>query len=152
MKNWNLKIQNSPQEIIEKLKSAFASAGGFIFNVDEESALFNIRKPVKYPDQILHRNRIIVNGSLLNGTTENKTDVEISFVQDFYMKMTVISIIIFGGILIALLSRISSAAAMYLLGGLVLVIGLVLWLALQKKLKKDTEQYKTLISEILASK
>lgn len=149
MKNWNFKVQGSPQEIIAKLESELASAGGFIFNADAESAFFKIRKPVKYPDQILHRNRIIVNGKIVNKNSINVTDVEIYFAQDFYMKMTVFSIIVFCVTLIVLISRASSGAMMFLLGGIVLFVGIVLWIALQKKLERDSQKYRTLISEIL---
>ena len=40
---------------------------------------------------------------------------------------------------------------MYLLGGIVIVVGIVLWIALQRKLERDTQKYETLISEILGS-
>lgn len=151
MKNWKYKVQSSPQEVLKKLESTLVSAAGFDFNVGSDSASFKIRKPVKYPDQILHRNRLIVNGKMINTNTEKETDIEISFAQDFYMKMTVFSIIIFGGMLIALISKISSGAIMYLLQGLVLVVGTVLWIALQRKLENDTQKYKTLISDILGA-
>ena len=151
MKNWKYKVQSSPKEVIQNLDAALVSASGFIFKLDNNSESFRIRKPVKYPDQILHRNRIIVNGKISNTNSENKTDIEISFTQDFYMKMTVFSIIIFGGMLLALISRISNGAIMYLLVGGVLVLGIILWIALQRKLEKDTQKYKTLISEILGN-
>ena len=64
MKNRKYKVLSSPQEVIKKLDSALVSAGGFVFNADNDSASFEIRKPVTYPDQILHRNRIIVNGKI----------------------------------------------------------------------------------------
>ena len=151
MKNWNFKVQNSPREIIEKLESALKSSGGFVFDVDPDSAFFNIRKQIKYPDQILHRNRVVVKGKILNTNAENETNVEISFTQHFFMTMTVCSIIILGLSLIVVISKISSGTTMYLFGGIVLAIGIVLWIALQKKLERDIQKYKTLISEILAS-
>lgn len=151
MKNWNFKVQSSPQEIIEKLESALKSAGGFVFNVDKDSVLFNIRKRIKYPDQILHRNRVVAKGKILNTNADNETDVEINFTQHFFMKMTVLSVVIFGLSVIAIISKISSGATMYIVGGIVLAIGIVLWMALQKKFERDIQKYKTLISDILAS-
>ena len=151
MENWKYKIQISPQEAIKKLESVLISSRGFDFNVDDNSASFKIWKPVKYPDQILHRNRLIVNGKILNSNTNNESDVEISFAQDFYMKMTVFSIIIFGGILLGIISQASSGVVMYLYGGLVLILGTVLWKTLQKKLESDSRKYKELIAEILGS-
>jgi len=151
MKNWKYKARSNRQEIIEKLRSALVPAGGFVFNGNEDSGSFKIRKPVKYPDQILHRNRVVVNGRVLNGETEYEANVEVSFAQDLYMKMTVFSIIAFGCILIALISRSSDGAIMYLLGGIVLAVGFLLWMALNKKLERDTQKYKTLIAEILGS-
>lgn len=144
-------MQSSPQAIITKIESALTAAGGFVVDVNAESASFNIRKPVRYPDQILHRNRMIVNGKIRHQSTENVSDVEISFSQDFYMKMTVFSMVVFAGILIALISKASSGAIMYLLGALVLIVGVVMWMALQKKLEKDALRYKELVGEILGS-
>jgi hypothetical protein len=153
MKNWKYKVQSSPQEVIDKLQSAFASASGFIFNVDKDAASFMIRKPVIYPDQILHRNRVIANGKIshTNPSTEHGADIDISFVQDFYMKMTVFSIIVSAAILLALISRLSSGVIIILLGAMILAVGIILWLALERKLQKDTQKYKTLITEVLES-
>jgi len=154
MKKWNLKVKGNPQEIINKLDSALKSFGGYIFNTDQDKSdtiIFNFRKPIKYPDQILHRNRTIVNGKILKTGTENETDVEISFTQHFFMIMTVFSIILFGLVLIVIIPRISSGASMFILVGILLAVGIVLWVALQKKFEKDIQKYKTLISEILES-
>jgi hypothetical protein len=49
------------------------------------------------------------------------------------------------------ISRTITGAFMYILGGVVLVIGTLLWIALQKKFKNDIKDYKALISEILES-
>lgn len=153
MKNWTYKVESSSQDVIKKLESALVTNGGFDFPVDSDSTSFEIRKPVRYPDQILHRNRLIIQGKISNSDTENKkeTDVELSFAQDFYMKMTVFSMFVLGGILIVLISTAMNGATMYLLCGIVIVVGIVLWMALQKKLERDTQQYKTLISDILES-
>ncbi len=154
MKKWNFKIKSNPQENIKKLDSALDSIGGFIFNMDQgknDSAIFNFRKPVKYPDQILHRNRIVVKGKVLKAATENETDVEISFMPHFFMTLTVISVVIFGLWLIGVISETSTGASLYLFGGLIVAMGIALWVALQKKFERDVQEYKTLISEILES-
>lgn len=152
MEKWNFKVKGNPQGIIKKLESALDSFGGFIFNVDHgknDTVLFNFRKPIKYPDQILHRNRTVVKGKILKADTENETDVEISFTQHIFMTLTVFSIVFLGVVLIAIIPRISSGASMYILEGILLVLGIVLWIAVQKKFKRDTQKYKALISEIL---
>lgn len=151
MKNWNFKVQGSPQEIIEKLESALRSADGFVFSVDNDSKLFNFRKRVKFPDQILHRNRVVAKGKILSTTAGNETDLEISFAQHFFMKMTVFSVIIFWISLIALIPRISSGITLYIIEGVAIAVGVLLLIALQKKFKRDIQKYKTLISEILQS-
>ena len=84
MKAWDFKMKSKPEEIVEKLNSALGSVNGFVFKMNREendSVKFNFRKRVLYPDQILHRNRIIVNGRVLKTNTENETEVEISFTQ-----------------------------------------------------------------------
>jgi formate/nitrite transporter FocA (FNT family) len=40
---------------------------------------------------------------------------------------------------------------LYILGGVLLAVGILLWIAVQKKFEKDIQEYKTLISEILDS-
>jgi hypothetical protein len=62
MKNLTYKAQSTPRQVIKKLESPFKSNGVFNFNVDPEATAFEIRKTVRYPDQILHRNRRTVQG------------------------------------------------------------------------------------------
>ena len=153
MKKWNLKVKGNPQEIINKLDAALKSFGGFIFNIDHDkksdTVAFKIRKPIKYPDQILHRNRTIVNGKIFKTETENLTDIEISFTQHFFMTLTVFSVILLGLVLVVTIPKISSGASIFLLEGILLVLGIILWIAVQKKFERDIQKYKTLISEIL---
>ena len=151
MSNWKYKVQSSPRDILLKLESAFVPDSGFKLNVDSSSSSFKIRKPVRYPDQILHRNRMVVNGLISKTNADNETHVDISFKQDFYMNMTVFSMISFAAILIFLIARLSTGVSMFLFGGVVLAVAFVLWMALQKKLKSDTEKYKVLISEVLGN-
>jgi peptidoglycan/LPS O-acetylase OafA/YrhL len=55
------------------------------------------------------------------------------------------------GLLIAIISGISNSNSLYIFGGIILVLGVFLWVALQRKFEKDTQKYKTLISGILES-
>jgi hypothetical protein len=154
MKKWNFKVKSNPQEIINKLDISLGSVAGFVFNTGHDkndSVIFNMRKRVHYPDQILHRNRIIVNGKILKTDAENETDVEIYFKQHYLMTLIIYINIFFGLGLIATIPGISSNASMYIPGGILVAVGIVLWIALQKKFEKDIQKYKTLISEILAS-
>ena len=150
MKKWNFKVKSNPQEVINKLNSTLGFNDGFVFNIDQgknDSVIFNMRKRVHYPDQILHRNRIIVNGKVLKTDIENEATVEISFTQHLVMILTVY--ISFGLGLFAIISGIISSDYMYLPGGILLAIGVVLWITFQKKFEKDIQKYKIFISEIL---
>ena len=150
MKVWNFKVKSNPQEIIKKLDSTLGSVDGFVFNINHDkndSVIFNVRKRILYPDQILHRNRIIVKGKMLKTDTKNKTDVEISFTQPFVI--TLILFILLGLGLFAIILGISSSASTYIPGGILLALGIVFWIAVQKKFVMDIQKYKTLISEIL---
>jgi hypothetical protein len=92
MRKWNFKVSSKPSEITKALESALESVGGFVFkkdHVNNDSAVFSFRKRAKYPDQILHRNRMIVNGKISKSNTEVDNDVEITFTQHFFMKMAV---------------------------------------------------------------
>lgn len=150
MKTWNFKVKSNPQEIIKKIDSALGSVDGFVFNTDHDkndSVTFKMRKRVLYAYQIILRNHIIVTGKMLKTDTENETDVEISFTQHFLTTLWVSIYLGFG--LIAIILGISRSAAMYIPGGILLAIGIALWIDVQKKFKKDSQKYKTLISEVL---
>lgn len=152
MKKWNYKVKSTPQGIVNKLNAAFRTADGFVFNMEHDKndlIVFDFHKPVRYPDQILHRNRIMVNGRILKTDTENESNIEFYFNQHLFMILTVFSIVFSGLVLIAIILTRSTNVSMYLLGGVLIAVGIVLWLALQKKFEKDIQQYKTLISGIL---
>lgn len=154
MEKWALKVKGNTQEIINKLNSALESADGFVYNMNQDkddSAVFNMHKRVKYPDQILHRNRVNVNGKIIQTDTNNETGLEIIFSQHIFMKLTVWSIIISGLGLIAIISRMSINPSMYILAGILLAVGIIFWFTLQQKFAKDIQKYKTFISEILES-
>jgi hypothetical protein len=96
------------------------------------------------------QNWTIVNGELLKIDTENKTNVEISFNHHFLIRLIIFTHIFLGlGLLIAIISGINSNASMYILGGILLALGIILWIAIQRKFEKDIQKYKSLISEIL---
>ena len=153
MEKWNFKVKSSPQEIINKLNTTLKSVNGFVFKIDHntnDSVRFNMRKRVHYPDQIFHRNRIIINGKILNTDNTNETEVEISFTQHLIMTLQIA--IVFISVLFVVTLTIYSGASMYIPAGIALAVGILLWIALHKKSKKDIQNYKTLISEILEFK
>ena len=95
-------------------------------------------------------NKIIVKGKILKTNTENETNIEISFTQYFLWKLVIFTHMFLGlGLLIAIFSGISNSPSLFIVGVILLVIGIVLWIAVQKKFEKDIQEYKTLISKIL---
>ena len=153
MEKWNFEVKSNVQEIIKKLDSSFGSVDGFVFNIDNdknESVTFKVRKRGLYAFQIMFVNKIIVNGKILKTDTENETDIEISFSQYFLWKLIIFTNMFLGlGFLIVLFLGIGNSAYMLIPAGIFLVVGIVLSIAVQKKFEKDTQEYKTLISEIL---
>lgn len=155
MKTWKFKVKSNPNDTSEKLKSALKSVDGFVFNINRDnnnSVTFKVRKRILYAWYMVFQNWTIVNGKLLKVDTEDKTDVEISFDQHFLIKLIVSIHLLLGlGLLVAIISGINSSAYMYIIGGILLALGIILWIGVQKKFEKDTQKYKTLISQILAS-
>ncbi len=153
MKKWNFKVKSNVQEIIKKLDSTLGSVDGFVFNIDNgknDSVTFKVHKRGLYAFYLMFVNKIIVNGKILKSDTENETNIEISFTQYFLWKLIIFTHMFLGlGFLIVIISGISSSAFMYIPGGILLAIGIVLSIAVQKKFEKDIQEYKTLISEIL---
>ncbi|WP_027076325.1 hypothetical protein [Maribacter antarcticus] len=155
MKKWNFKVKSNVQEIIKKLDATLGSVNGFVFNIDNgknDSVTFKVRKRGLYAFYLMFINKVIVNGNILKTETENETNIEISFTQYFLWKLIIFTHIFLGfGFLIAIISKIDSNAFMYITGGILLVVGIVLWITVQNKFKKDVQEYKTLISRILKS-
>ncbi|MBC9796301.1 DUF423 domain-containing protein [Sinomicrobium weinanense] len=153
MKAWNLKVKSNPKEISKKLESALGSVNGFVFNMNDDkndSVTFKVRKRVLYAWYMIYLNYIIVNGKISKTDTENETNVEISFTQHFLMTLIIFTNMLFGlGFLIMTISGISNSVAMYITGGILLAIGIVLWIELKKRSDRKVQEYKTLISEIL---
>lgn len=153
MKVWNFDIIGNPKEISEKLESALGSVDRFVFNINRDknnSVTFKVRKRILYVWYMYFHNWTIVNGKLLKTNTENKTNVEISFTQHWFIILIIYTQMFLGlGLLIPIILGISSSTSLYIPGGILLAIGIVLRIAVQKKFRKDIQKYKALISEIL---
>ncbi|WAC01390.1 DUF423 domain-containing protein [Lacinutrix neustonica] len=153
MKKWNFKSKSNPKVISKRLEAAVGPVNGFVFNMNHEknnSITFKMRKRILYAWYLFFLNSIVVHGKLSQTDIENETDVEISFNQHFLWKLVIITNIIAGfSILIAVFSRENSSVYMYLIGAILLAIGLLLWIRVQKKYERNIQEYKTLISEIL---
>jgi len=153
MKGLKFKVKSNTQDVVEKLKSAFKADNGFVFNMGHDkndSATFKIRKRVPNQIQIVSYNAIIVNGKMLKTATENETDLEISFSQN-NLTILYVSVYLFFG-LIAIILGIILNAAFYIVGGILLVVGIALWMEVKKKFKRNIQKYKTLIYEVLELK
>jgi len=149
MKVWNFKVKSNSQEIVKKLDDALGSVKGFVYKMDKESnesLTFKLRKRAL---TYIGYNQIVVNGKLLKADIENESGLEISFSQHFLTILHVSFFWVLG--LIAIILGLSSSATLCIIGGISLVIGIALSIDVQKKFKKDIQNYKTLISEILGS-
>jgi hypothetical protein len=148
MKKWKLKVKNSPQEIIDRLESI----DGLVFNAHPDrknSIKFQIRKRILYVWYLIYDNSIIVNGKLSKTDTENETDMEILFNQHLLWKSVIFLHIFLGlGFLLAIIIK-SSNVYWYLFGALILALGVLLWVKVQKKFERNIQEYKTLISQSL---
>ncbi|MDO3695923.1 DUF423 domain-containing protein [Wenyingzhuangia sp. chi5] len=153
MKKWNFKAKNSPQKISEKIQITLESIKGLEFNVGHQksnSINFKIRKRILYPFYLYFLNSIVVNGKLSKSNIENETDVEISFHQHFLWNFVIYSNILVGlGIITYLITGKDTNPLTYLIGIIIMSIGFILWIAIQKKYVKNIQEYKTLISDIL---
>ena len=152
MKAWKFKLKSSPKEISEKLESELQTIGGFVFDKHLEgnkSIGFKFRKRILYAWYMAFQNWTIVKGQLSNKEGENETQVEINFNQHFFIRLILLTHIVFAaGVILAILSGINTNTAMYILGAVVLGLGLILWFTLQQKFEKDIQKYKVLISDI----
>lgn len=110
-----------------------------------------MRKPGLYAFQVIFQNRIIVNGKIIKANTKNETDLEISFTQDFLTKL-ILFIFILSGLglsLTAIISETNNNSYMLIVGGILLIIGIALWVDINRRFEKNIQKYKTLISGIL---
>lgn len=146
MKNWSFKLKKRPNEITEKLESELDYIGGFVFEKKKSSA-FSFRKRILYPWYMAFQNWTIVHGKLSNNNNENATSVKISFRQHFLIRLIVYAHIIFGvGFVFGLLFTSIKEPSTFILGGLIIALGIIIWIATVRKFKKDAEKYKGLIT------
>lgn len=152
MKDWNFQVKNSPKEVSEKLESVLGSAKRFVFNINDDKinpAKFKLRKRLLLPFEINTQNNIIVNGKL-SKEHRNKTDIKISFTQHPLSKLLMYGHIILGlSFLAAIILEYSNNSYAYLIAGILIAIGILLGLHLNKNFDKNVQEYKKLISEIL---
>lgn len=153
MEKWRFRVNHNPKTISKNLASALEAVNGLVFNmkVDKNNIItFKMRKRILYAWYLIFLNSIIVHGRLLETNTANETDVEIYFNQHFLWKLVIFTHMILGlGCLITITSGVSNRAYLYVLGGILLILGIVLWFTVQNKYKKDVEEYKKMISKIM---
>lgn len=153
MKKWNFKVKNNPKAISKNLESALGTVDGFVLHINHNqnnAITFKMRKRILYAWYLLFLNSIVVHGKLSKSDIENETDVAISFKQHFLWKLVIFTDMSVGlGFLIAVISGKNSSASLYLIGTLILAVGIVLWIRVQQKYKSNIQEYKTLISGIL---
>ncbi len=150
MKTWKFKVKSNSQEIIKKLDSAFGSVDTLFYKVKNNKnglVAFKVRKRVQDANAALHDNQTILNGKMLKTDVENETNDEISFTQHF-LRILYLSIYLVPG-LIAIILGIGRSATIFIIAGILLAIGIALWMQARNKFEKDIQKYKTLISEIL---
>ena len=151
MKTWNFKVNKNPQEIIKKLNAALGPANGFIFRMNPDqnnSVTFNVRKQSLNYLNFIRENQVIANGKALKTAAENESDVEISFTQHF---LTIAYLSVFWALgLLAIIIGISSNVALCIMGGVLFAVGIALWIDVRKTFDRNIQNYKTLISEVLA--
>jgi hypothetical protein len=152
MKAWRFKLKRSPIEMGEKLESELNSIGGFVFNMNHKnknSVTFRIRKRILYAWYMAFQNWTVVKGVLMNNDTENETHVKITFNQHFLIWLIISThVILVIGFVISIISGINVNTSAYILVGILLISGIVLWLAIQRKFEKDVQKYKSLMTEI----
>lgn len=150
MKSWDIELKSKPEEIAGKLNSAFGSGDGFVFRMDpveSDPIRFDLRKRVIYPDQMLQRNRILVAGKVSRANDGHGTDLAIRFTQHIMTTLTGYMFIASG--LFALILAMYGHSYGYPLGGVLVLVGVVYWIGVRAKFRKDIESYKTLLADVL---
>ncbi|UKM63720.1 DUF423 domain-containing protein [Flavobacteriaceae bacterium GSB9] len=152
MKKWHFKTKNSPKTIGQSMENALNSVNGLVFNMkkgENDSVMFNFRKRILYPWYLFFLNSLVVRGKLTKSETDYETHVEISFKQHFLWVLVIFTNMIVGlAVLIAVISEKNSSTYVYLIGGLIITIGIILWIRIQKKYVANIQEYKDLISKI----
>ncbi|QLE00348.1 DUF423 domain-containing protein [Galbibacter sp. BG1] len=153
MTKWNFKLKNSPKKLGEKIDSSLNTVNGLVFHLNRdknESINFKIRKRILYPWYLFFLNSLVVNGKLSKTKIENESNVEISFKQHFLWIAVILADMILGlSLLIVTVSGKDNNVYTYLIGTLILAIGVILWIRTQRKYEQNIQEYKTLISQVL---
>lgn len=152
MKKWNFQAKSSPKEIFEKLESSLGRAHIFALNKNSKNSMkFRIRKRFLVGlDALNAQNKVILNGEIFQVDTENGSNVEISFTKHPILKWVVyLHIIFILGLLAALIFKSSSKMSIFIFGGILLAVGTLIWLHVEKEFDKNVQEYKALISEIV---
>jgi hypothetical protein len=152
MKKWSFKSDKDFEEISNKLKSTFGAAKGFVIEIKSDNSItsFKIRKRILYGWYMAFHNWTLVKVKLMKLNDKNKTCIVIVFKQHFLIKIILYTYVILGIIFfIRIIFEINNTTAKSILGGLLLVFGILIWNAIQKKFKRDIKKFKMLISEIL---
>ncbi|MGJ8660297.1 MAG: DUF423 domain-containing protein [Cellulophaga fucicola] len=153
MKNWNFKMKTSPKEAAQKLEAELGSIKNFDFQVNRtsnNSFTFKMRKRILFAWGIIFHNHISVKGDLSPNIEEKQTDVNISFDRHLLTKAVILTYLFIGICwTVLLLSGANNSFYMYLVGGIALVVGIILWLYEKRVFDKKVEEYRTMISSIL---
>ena len=153
MKAWKFKVNNSPEELSEKLASSLGAGNRFVLDLDHDKknlVQFKLRKRMLLAFEIMARNNIIVKGNILKSGSSNQADVEITFTHHTLSKLLIFVHLILGlGFLAALIMETNNSPYMLLAGGILISLGFLLWLHLQKIFEKNVQEYKALLSNVL---
>lgn len=152
MENWNFDTKYKPKAIIEKLRKEFNPTREFLFeemNYNNEIS-FKVRKRIMYGWYMAFHNWTIANGTISQDESSAKTNVSIVFKQHFFIWLIVATHSFLGiALLVAVFSSAINEISTYLIGSVIICLGIVLWIVVHKKFKKDVGTYKGLINSIL---
>ncbi|MEL0649934.1 DUF423 domain-containing protein [Algibacter sp. TI.3.09] len=154
MKKWNFKLNSNLKAVSKNIESSLGTVKGLVFNMNHDkndSITFKMRKRILYAWYLFYINTVIVQGKLSKTAIENETDVEISFNQHFLWKLVIFTDMFVGlAMLITLFSGENSSPYLYLMAVAILAVGVILWIRIQKKYERNMNEYKTMISKVLA--
>lgn len=147
--------KNSPKETFRKLESSLGRANIFVLNKNNNNLVkFRMRKrlfPIGWDIDAQHK--IVLNGKIFQVNNENGSNVEIYFTKHPLLKLVFYShIILILGFLAALIFKFSSSMYIFIVTGILLAVGILIRLHVEKGFDKNVQEYKTLISEILEVK
>ena len=153
MKTWNFKVEREPNVISNKLKSKFETANGFMFKLNSDnsdSLTFKLRKRFPHAWGMIFLNYVIVKGEILKKDVGNETNLEVSFSRHILMKLTIFTYLLLGlGSLFLIISGISNSYLTYTIAGLLIALGIILWLEEKKGYTKKVNEFKSLILDLL---